>query len=70
MSEALKPCPCGKVPSKLILCDDPDPSFMEVQGDCGCDWSTIYRVSVRGIDNNREKAIEVWNSAPRGWLDA
>ena len=60
----LKPCPCGKVPGRLLVIQVPNesgPLEWRVYGDCCLCWE----ISFTQTDANAF-AEEAWNAAPRG----
>lgn len=68
MSEQLKPCPCGEVPTRLYTSECGVYGAMTAHGDCCGDWSVgpfdsqgLYGGDVR----LKALAVQAWNSAPR-----
>ncbi len=64
----IKPCPCGKTPTKLHCVDNGQGSkWAQASGDCCGEWSVEFRTGY--FDLNSEKcqgyAIDSWNGAPR-----
>lgn len=61
---ALKPCPCGKVPSELQCVLAPNlGTWILVYGGC-CDWR-VY--GIRSVVATVEYEMRrIWNATPRG----
>jgi hypothetical protein len=63
----LKPCPCGEVPSELVLYVNHAESYMDVNGDCCTQWQVTACIgSPSSAEERMLLAIERWNAAPRG----
>lgn len=63
----LAPCPCGKVPSVLVVDVLPGGKYGTVTGNCCGEWSVEFR---NGFEQNQdavmEKGKQGWNDASRG----
>jgi len=57
----LKPCPCGKVPKKLLIGQRDSDIWTYVSGDCCGIWEVEFSAS----EECMKYAIEAWNDAPR-----
>ena len=68
----LKPCPCGKVPERLLITGAERSRWREVDGDCCGHWMLEFRSDYLADDDPElmERAIEAWNSAPRAGVTA
>ena len=66
MIELLKPCPCGKVPTKLGVSEGSTFRWGYVSG-CCCGWEIEFRTNLYKIDSPEcyMKAVDAWNEAPR-----
>ena len=65
MSDLIKPCPCGKTPTKLSVKETLSGKWAYVEGNCCGDWIIEYR---NGYATGKEQytlAVEAWNEAPR-----
>jgi hypothetical protein len=63
---ALNPCPCGKTPTKLCLCDaGQGGKWANVSGDCCNEWTLEFRTEYNALDSEKciELATERWNEA-------
>lgn len=63
-SEPLKPCGCGKTPTKLHAVYDPYASHGHVYGDCCTDWRIAFP-SERLKEPDISDATLAWNEAER-----
>lgn len=64
----LKPCPCGKTPTKLCVDGDYNQSkWAWVSGDCCSDWSLEFRTGYNTYKSDECLALatERWNEAAR-----
>jgi hypothetical protein len=63
----LKPCPCGKIPSKLDISGEIFPKYAYASCPCG-DWSIEFSNDYERLDSDKAKelAAESWNEANRG----
>ncbi len=67
----LKPCPCGKTPEKLNICDGDTFRWRIVSGDCCGEWMIEVKVPTlsKPIDYDEyEWCCQDWNDAPRGGM--
>ena len=63
----LKPCPCGKTPSQLFICDtNQGGKYADVLGDCCSEWKLEFRQQYTSGDAAMKLATDAWNSTPRG----
>lgn len=64
----LKRCPCGQIPSKLLITDN-GAKWAFAFGDCCNEWHIEFRTQYNPIDSKEcmDLAIEEWNRAPRGF---
>lgn len=67
MSEKLKPCPCGKVPSKLILEEGATCKYAYCGGNCCGAWLVEFPTGYAHVSSYAamELAIPAWNGAMR-----
>ena len=66
--EELKPCPCGKVPTKVFATDaGQGGKWANVSGDCCGEWSIEFRTQYAALGSSEcmNLAVEAWNEAPR-----
>jgi hypothetical protein len=65
MSE-LKPCPCGKTPSSLLLIDN-GAKWAYATGDCCNEWHIEFRTMYNNLESDECMALAfyAWNSARR-----
>lgn len=63
----LKPCPCGKTPTKVSVIGESRSKRMYVSGNCCGEWHIEFRADYE-TDLARIKALaeKAWNEAPRG----
>jgi hypothetical protein len=63
---ALKPCPCGEVPTKLFITDVANGSAF-AYGNCCGEWPISFRTDARPKDSMEcmKRAFRAWNRAPR-----
>ena len=67
----LRPCPCGKTPSRLAIVGDPG-RYAFAAGDCCGEWYIEFRADWRPAHECDELAAQAWNDAQRescGWED-
>ena len=66
----LKPCPCGKTPEKLSICEGSTYRWRIVMGDCCGEWTIEAGVrDLYGDDDEQklyDRCAQAWNAAPRG----
>jgi hypothetical protein len=67
MSEELKACPCGKIPTKLLLEETCAGKYANAFGDCCNEWIVEYRTHLYQFDSDesRDNAIKAWNQSTR-----
>ncbi len=67
MNAPLKPCPCGKTPTALLIVDGPTSRDAYVHGACCGMWEIEFRKGFRRNDSPETMALAVlaWNDAPR-----
>jgi hypothetical protein len=67
MSEQLKPCPCGKTPSKLLIGDGNTYRWRIISGDCCGEWMIeSSRIEYPITDESIVKqCTNDWNNANR-----
>lgn len=68
MSE-LKPCPCGKTPTKLHITDNGQGyKWGNATPDCCGEWGIEFRAVSYDFDSTEtyQAAVKAWNHAPRG----
>jgi hypothetical protein len=68
----LKPCPCGKTPTRLIVTGEHvKPKHARCQGDCCGEWEIEFRNDWKeiGTHESNKRAYEAWNLAPRAAQD-
>ncbi len=67
----IKPCPCGKTPTKLYCIDNGQGSnktmWAQASGDCCGEWSVEFRTGYFDLSSEecQRYAIDSWNEAPR-----
>ena len=63
----IKPCPCGRTPTKLHINAQDRDKWASVSGDCCNEWSIEYRNGYARIpsDESMELALAAWNAATR-----
>lgn len=64
----LKPCPCGKIPERLIVhAEHSCPKWAWVTGSCCDGWGLEFRndYAWAGTPEQMEKATEAWNTMER-----
>ncbi len=63
----LKPCPCGRTPTKLSIVSD-NAKWFRCAGNCCGEWEIEFRSNYSFPKSKEAKklAIEAWNDAPRG----
>ena len=61
----LKPCPCGTIPSKLLIQPNHSEKWMSVEGDCCGIWTIEFRANYSDGEELQRRAREAWNEAPR-----
>lgn len=63
----LKICPCGKIPTALLIEEGSTTRWGYAYGDCCSDWM----IEFRSVNNNPiskdsyDQAVEYWNDMPR-----
>ena len=65
----LKPCPCGKTPTKLYIRDaNQGRKWAWCSGDCCDEWNIEFRTQYEPYDSDEcyKLAVEAWNEAKRG----
>lgn len=68
MSEQLKPCPCGELPTELTIGDaGQGGKYATVAGNCCGYWTIEFRTDywLPNTPKCKARAMRVWNSAPR-----
>mgnify|MGYP000282822972 CR=1 FL=1 len=67
MNDELKPCPCGKTPTKLHIETGATCKYSYASGDCCGEWLIEFRTHylLAGTDGAMELAVEAWNEADR-----
>ena len=67
MTQTLKPCPCGKTPTKLVIQDGSTYRWRLIAGDCCGQWMIESgRIALGSSDKQVElECIESWNKAMR-----
>ncbi len=66
--DKLKPCPCGKIPTNLLLCDNGQGNkWGDASGDCCGEWRIEFRSDYNSFDSKEamDIAVRYWNEAPR-----
>jgi len=65
--EGLKPCPCGKTPTKLLISQSETTKYAYIYGNCCTEWIIEFRTKYYKLDSPEcmELAIAEWNNAPR-----
>ena len=68
MSAELKPCPCGKTPTRLCIEEGYSCKYAWASGDCCGEWSVEFRTGYHNADSDEcyALAVEAWNRKPRG----
>lgn len=69
----LMPCPCGMVPTRLVVDGDGErPKWAMVTGICCTEWHLHFRNSYHPIDSEESNRLarEAWNAAPRAKQEA
>jgi len=65
----LKKCPCGKIPTELIIEKQESTAgkWGYVYGDCCAEWRIEFRLQYLEPDTKEamDLAITAWNNAPR-----
>ncbi len=65
----LKPCPCGKTPTGLII-ESTNAKWFRCSGICCGEWEIEFRSNYNNpnpdSDEAEKLAIKAWNDAPRG----
>ena len=64
----LKPCPCGKMPEKLLISEGSTFRWRYVEGDCGCGWMFETRINTMRKASGQEdyeECVEAWNAKDR-----
>jgi hypothetical protein len=65
--QILKPCPCGKVPTKLHIMDTGQGGkYADVGGDCCGYWKIEFRQQYATGDEAMVLTTHAWNIATRG----
>ena len=64
----LAPCPCGKVPERLIIVPNDGYKHAFAVGECCGDWHIEFRTNYEKFDSPECMAFAqaAWNDAPRG----
>jgi hypothetical protein len=65
----LRPCPCGEIPTTLMIVDaGQGGKWANCYGDCCSEWSIEFRTGYAKLDSLEcmAYAVEKWNAAPRG----
>ena len=66
MDRDLKPCPCGKVPTALILDCQRQAKYGYAMGDCCNEWLIEFRNQyTTNSETTMARAVEGWNDTPR-----
>lgn len=67
MSEKLKPCPCGKTPTKLVLEEGATCKYAYCGGNCCGSWLVEFPTGYAHVSSYAamEMAIPAWNGARR-----
>jgi hypothetical protein len=70
--EALKPCPCGKVPEKLIISEGNTYRWRQISGSCCGEWEIeSQRIPYQATETEvYELCAETWNQATRATAQA
>ena len=66
----IKPCPCGYLPEKLGITENGQGTKWAVASCPSCGyWEVEFRTGYYPFDSDecQERAITVWNEAPRGF---
>lgn len=64
----LKPCPCGKTPTRLSIGPGSTFRWRYVGGDCGCGWETEVRINTMRPASEEEDyadCVRAWNEMER-----
>jgi len=63
----LKQCPCGQLPSSVIIQDGNTCKWAWVGGNCCGDWFTEFRTNYHGLETPECKKLAeaAWNNAGR-----
>ncbi len=67
-NEIIKPCPCGKTPTKLSLSyNGQGTKYAEASGSCCGEWMIEFRTGYHSLNSKEciELAIIAWNKTPR-----
>lgn len=67
MSDKLKPCPCGKTPTKLVLEEGATSKYAYCGGNCCGSWLVEFPTGYAHVSSYAamEMAIPAWNGARR-----
>lgn len=65
----IKTCPCGFIPTGLIIEYGPDDNYAIVSGNCCNGWMVMFDVTGLHIDGDeaRYAALKAWNEARRSY---
>ena len=65
--EKFAPCPCGQVPTDLIISVPRNQKYGTIQGNCCAVWAMEFKAGFPKDDVELQlKAMAAWNQAPRG----
>lgn len=60
------PCPCGEVPTDLVITAPQRARYGSVQGNCCATWSMEFKIGFPKDQADLQlRAMEAWNEAPR-----
>lgn len=65
MNDELKPCPCGKVPTKILIDETLSGKWINFYGNCCSEWMGETRNNYAIGDERERNAIDGWNAMPR-----
>lgn len=61
------PCPCGEVPTDLVITASKGAKYGTVQGNCCAAWLMEFKIGFPKDQADLQlKAMVAWNEAPRG----
>ncbi len=68
MKYKLKPCGCGKTPTKLYITPEGPVKWAYTYGDCCGEWHLKFKTQYHtaGKPECMELAVKAWNQADRG----
>jgi len=67
--QKLKPCPCGQIPSRLVISySGQGEKWAYVRGECCGIWEIEFRTQYNDLASPECKALadKAWDEAPRG----